>query len=81
MVLEQAGRKVWRFAQRFVGPVLRARWLPLVVVAVFALVWQMLNFALIANRKIDSLRMSQSAFHHRHSFHLDFFQFLHPCSA
>jgi hypothetical protein len=38
MVLEQAGRKVWRLAQRFVGPVLRARWLPLVIVAALALV-------------------------------------------
>jgi hypothetical protein len=38
MVLQEAGRKVWRLAQRFVGPVLRARVLPLVIVAIFALV-------------------------------------------
>ena len=38
MVLQAAGRKVWKVAQRFLGPVLRARWLPLAVVAVFALV-------------------------------------------
>lgn len=47
MVLEQAGRKVWRLAQRFVGPVLRARWLPLVVVAVFALVRRMQDLTLM----------------------------------
>jgi hypothetical protein len=38
MVLQAAVRKVWKVAQRFLGPVLRARWLPLAVVAVFALV-------------------------------------------
>ncbi len=38
MVLQAAGRKVWKVAQRFLGPVLRARWLPLAIVAVFALV-------------------------------------------
>jgi hypothetical protein len=38
MVLERAGRKIWRLLQRFIGPLLKARWLPLVIVAAFALV-------------------------------------------
>lgn len=49
MVLEQAGRKVWRLAQRFVGPVLRARWLPLVIVAALALVSPTFSFFILYN--------------------------------